>query len=96
MQASTAFLGLGNMGLPMARRVAAKIPLTVWNRTRAKAEALAGVAARIAASPREAARSASVVITCMADGQALQDVLSGADGLLAGLQPDAVVVGGIL
>ena len=88
----TAFLGLGNMGMPMARRVAAKMPLTVWNRTRAKADALASVASRIASSPRDAARSAGVVITCMADGKALQDLLSGADGLLAGLQPDAIVL----
>jgi 3-hydroxyisobutyrate dehydrogenase-like beta-hydroxyacid dehydrogenase len=92
MQASTAFVGLGNMGMPMARRVAAKMPLTVWNRTRSKAEALASVASRIASSPRDAARAAGIVVTCMADGKALQDVLSGADGLLAGLEPDAIVV----
>jgi 3-hydroxyisobutyrate dehydrogenase-like beta-hydroxyacid dehydrogenase len=87
----TAFVGLGNMGMPMARRVAAKMPLTVWNRTHSKAEALVGTAARIASSPRDAAR-AGVVITCMADGKALQDVLSGPDGLLAGLQPDAILL----
>jgi 3-hydroxyisobutyrate dehydrogenase-like beta-hydroxyacid dehydrogenase len=88
----TAFLGLGNMGAPMARRVAASFPLAVWNRTRAKAEALSGVVASVASTPKEAARGAGVVVTCLADGQALQEVLSGPDGLLAGLDPDAVVV----
>jgi 3-hydroxyisobutyrate dehydrogenase-like beta-hydroxyacid dehydrogenase len=88
----TAFLGLGAMGAPMARRVAASVPLTAWNRTRAKADALAVAVARVASSPRDAARGAGVVVTCLADGKALQDVLSGPDGLLAGLEPGAVVV----
>jgi 3-hydroxyisobutyrate dehydrogenase-like beta-hydroxyacid dehydrogenase len=87
-----AFLGLGNLGTPMARRVAAVFPLTVWNRTRAKAEALEGAVARIATTPREAARRAAVIVTCLADGRALEEVFAGEDGLLAGLEPDAVVV----
>jgi len=89
---ATAFLGLGNMGTPMARRVAAHMPCTVWNRTRARAEALADVATRVARSPRDAVRDARVVVTCLADGKALQEVLAGDDGLLAGVVPDAVVV----
>ena len=68
---TTAFLGLGAMGAPMARRVAAHFPLTVWNRTRSRAEALSGQAARIASSPYDAAREASVVVTCVASAMAL-------------------------
>ncbi len=87
----TAFLGLGAMGAPMARRVAAAMPLSVWNRTRDKAEALADVA-RVASTPRDAARGTGVVVTCVADARALEVILAGPEGLLAGLEPDAVVV----
>jgi 3-hydroxyisobutyrate dehydrogenase-like beta-hydroxyacid dehydrogenase len=76
----------------MAKRVAAAFPLTVWNRTHARAEALSGVAARIASTPHDAARGASVVVTCVADAKALQEVFAGERGLLAGLDPGAVVV----
>ncbi len=89
---ATAFLGLGSIGAPMARRVGASFPLTVWNRTRAKAEALEGTVARIARTPRDAARGASVIVTCVADGRALQEILVGPDGLLEGLEPGAVVL----
>jgi len=107
---SVAFLGLGNIGTPMARRVAAEFPLTVWNRARPRAEALAvasyprgpaaaalagqaeGVAARVATTPRDAMRGVNVAVTCLADGKALEDVLGGADGLLAGIEPDTLVI----
>jgi 3-hydroxyisobutyrate dehydrogenase-like beta-hydroxyacid dehydrogenase len=88
----TAFLGLGNMGTPMARRVAARMPCTVWNRTRSRAEALSNVAARVASTPRDAVHGAGVVVTCLADGKALQEVLAGDEGLLAGIGADAVLV----
>jgi 3-hydroxyisobutyrate dehydrogenase-like beta-hydroxyacid dehydrogenase len=89
---ATAFLGLGTMGGPMARRLASTCPLTVWNRSRARAEALSGVAARIAMTAHDAVRGAGVVVTCVADAKALQEVLAGDQGLLAGLDPGAVVV----
>ena len=84
----TAFIGLGRMGLPMARRLlAADLPLTVWNRTRAKAEPLAAMGARIADSPAEAVRGAATVVTMVSDPAALREV---ADAALPGLPPDAV------
>ncbi|HEX8794088.1 MAG TPA: NAD(P)-dependent oxidoreductase [Polyangiaceae bacterium] len=89
---AAAFLGLGTIGAPMARRVAAEFPLTVWNRTRARADALADVAARVATTPRDAARGVNVIVTCVADGKALEEILTGADGLLAGLEPDTLVI----
>lgn len=89
---TTAFLGLGAMGSPMARRLATHFPVTVWNRTRARAEALSGQVARIASTPYDAARGASVIVTCMGDARALQEVLAGDWGLLAGLDPGAVLV----
>jgi 3-hydroxyisobutyrate dehydrogenase-like beta-hydroxyacid dehydrogenase len=81
------------MGAPMAQRVlGAGFPLTVWNRTAARADELVAAGARSAASPRELADAVSVVVTMVADGDALGAVLHGDDGLLAGLGPDSVLV----
>ena len=84
-----AFLGLGAMGAPMARRIlAAGFPLTVWNRRRDRALAIAGAA--IAETPREAAAAADVVCTMLSDPAALQAVAVGRDGLVAGLSPGKI------
>jgi 3-hydroxyisobutyrate dehydrogenase/2-hydroxy-3-oxopropionate reductase len=85
------FAGLGRMGAPMARRViGAGYPLTVWNRSRERREAIAG--AEIAETPRALAESADVVITMVADAQALAAILEGDEGILAGLGAGAVVI----
>jgi len=87
------FVGLGRMGTPMARCVLqAGFSLRVWNRSPGKAEALASAGAIAALSPRELAENADVVVTMLADSDALDAVLTGADGLLAGLRAGAVVV----
>jgi 3-hydroxyisobutyrate dehydrogenase-like beta-hydroxyacid dehydrogenase len=59
--------------------------LTVYNRTPAKAEALVAEGARLAETPREAARG-DVVITMLADDAAVESVAFGPDGILAGLK----------
>ncbi|GAA4975332.1 hypothetical protein GCM10023205_47750 [Yinghuangia aomiensis] len=72
-----AFLGLGRMGLPMARRLlAAGHPLTVWNRTAARAEPLAAAGARIAADPHDAVADADIVVTMLADPDAVHAVVA--------------------
>ncbi len=86
-----AFLGLGKMGTPMARRVSAAFPLAVWNRTRERSDAFAGDA-DVMRTPRACAKGANVVVTCVADGRALEQLFAGEEGLLAGLDPDAVLV----
>jgi 3-hydroxyisobutyrate dehydrogenase-like beta-hydroxyacid dehydrogenase len=69
-----AFLGLGHMGLPMAKHVvAAGHDVAVWNRSRKE---VAG--ARVAASPAEAARGAEVVMTMLADDRAVEEVIGAA------------------
>jgi 3-hydroxyisobutyrate dehydrogenase-like beta-hydroxyacid dehydrogenase len=84
-----AFLGLGKMGSPMARRlIAAGHQLTVWNRTRARAEALTGV--RVADSPAAAVLQADAVFTSLFDDAAHQAVLFGEQGILNALPPGAV------
>ncbi|MEV7419492.1 NAD(P)-dependent oxidoreductase [Streptomyces sp. NPDC089919] len=80
-----AFLGLGSMGLPMARHLlSAGYPLTVWNRTAGKAAPLAGAGAAVAATPAEAVRDADLVITMLADPAA---ALAVADALVPALRP---------
>src|SRR5947207_2417347 len=82
------------MGFPMARNLlAAGFPLAVHNRTRAKAEPLAAGGAAVAASAAEAAERARIVITMLADDQAIDDVVFGERGLLAGMKPGAIHVG---
>ena len=72
------FLGLGKMGVPMARRlVGARHELTVWNRTRGKTEALARAGAQVSATPADVARACDVVMTMLFDDAAHKEVLFG-------------------
>jgi len=91
---SVAFLGLGVMGAPMARHLAAAgHSVTVYNRTPAKA--LAWVALyghRAAPTPREAAEGAEFVILCVGNDNDVRDVVYGPDGALAGAAAGAVLV----
>ncbi|CAL9409892.1 NAD(P)-binding domain-containing protein [Streptomyces sp. enrichment culture] len=89
--AALAFIGLGNMGAGMAHRLlAAGHPLTVHNRTAAKATPLAEAGAVVAASPAEAAKGHSVVLLSLADEAAVEEVLFGQVAEV--LAPGAVVV----
>jgi 3-hydroxyisobutyrate dehydrogenase len=91
---SVAFLGVGAIGRPMARRIAeAGLPLAVWNRTADRARALAeATGARHAASPADAARDADVVITCLPTSPDVESLLDGEHGLIAGLRKGATLV----
>ena len=87
-----ALLGTGLMGAPMARRLlAAGFELTVWNRTRAKAEPLAAHGARVAANPAEAVRGAALAITMLEHGEAVSDLLF-AQGLAEALPAGSLLV----
>ena len=94
MTTPVAFLGLGAIGAPMARHLAAgPFRLAVWNRTRARAEAFGrDTGARVAASPADAARGAEVVVTCLPVSADVEGLLDGPDGLLAGLARGATLV----
>jgi len=87
-------VGLGRMGSAMARRFHdAGHELVLWNRDRSKAEALAeDIGAGIASSPSTAAKDADVVVTSLADDDALADVYLGAEGIASGIRADAVAV----
>jgi 3-hydroxyisobutyrate dehydrogenase-like beta-hydroxyacid dehydrogenase len=78
------WIGIGRMGYAMAERLAkAGADLTVWNRTRAKAEPLAAHGARIAAQLRDLA-ACDVVFVMVSTYDDVQEVLNGPDGLLSG------------
>jgi 3-hydroxyisobutyrate dehydrogenase-like beta-hydroxyacid dehydrogenase len=84
------FCGLGRMGRPIARNLAAAgFEVRAWNRTPGKAPE----GCVEAASPREAAQGARTVVTMLADDAAVQTVVLGEDGLLAGMREGAVHVG---
>ncbi|MFC5182384.1 NAD(P)-dependent oxidoreductase [Actinomadura harenae] len=74
---AVALLGTGTMGFPMARNMlGAGLDLTVWNRTRARAEPLAAAGARVADSPGEAVADADVIVTMMTDGGIVAEVMA--------------------
>ena len=88
-----AFIGLGTMGAAMAFNILnAGHELTVHNRTREKEAELAIAGADRAASPKEAATGAEVIIICVSDTPDVETVILGANGVIHGAQPGAVVV----
>jgi 3-hydroxyisobutyrate dehydrogenase len=88
-----AFLGLGLMGAPMARRLlAAGHDVTVWNRSPGKAAPFATAGARIAATPAEAADDCRIVFLNLMDAAATEAVCFGADGIAEARHADRIVV----
>ena len=92
--ATVAFLGLGVMGFPMARHLAAKgHEVVVYNRSGARAEAwVAAHGGRAAATPAAAAAGAEFVMACVGNDDDLRAVCLGADGAFAGMTPGAIFV----
>src|ERR1700761_4614374 len=88
-----AILGLGIMGGGMAANWLAKgFEVSVWNRTRSKAEPLAAKGAKVAATPRDAAQGADFIFAMVADDDASRSVWLGPDGPLAGAKNGAIGV----
>jgi 3-hydroxyisobutyrate dehydrogenase len=88
-----AFLGLGQMGAPMARRlIQAGHDVTVWNRTPSKAEAFAGEGAKVAATPAAAADDVEVAITMLATPSAVEEVVFGPEGLASGMRRGQMLI----
>ncbi len=92
--ATIAFIGTGIMGGPMARHLAtAGHQLTVYNRTRAKAEAwVAAHGGAVADSPAAAAAGKDAVIACVGNDDDLAQVTLGSDGAFAAMRDDAVFI----
>ena len=93
--AKVAFLGLGVMGYPMAGHLLKKggHAVTVYNRTRAKAEQWAKeYGGSHAATPREAAQDCDFVMMCVGNDDDVRSVVYGDSGALAGMKPGAIFV----
>ncbi len=93
-QPRVGFIGLGIMGVPMARNVLkAGYPLTVFNRTASKCEPLREAGAAVAESPAGVAGASDIVLTCVtASPDVLEVVLDEARGVIAGAREGATVV----
>jgi 3-hydroxyisobutyrate dehydrogenase len=93
--AKVAFLGLGVMGYPMAGHLRTKgdHDVTVYNRTRAKAETwVSEFGGRLAPTPKEAAADQDFVMACVGNDNDLREVTLGPDGAFAGMSNGAVFV----
>jgi 2-hydroxy-3-oxopropionate reductase len=87
------FIGLGAMGLPMARNLLqAGHPLTVFNRSPSRASSLLEAGAHLADSPRQAAAASEVLFINVADDAALEVVFSGPEGAAGSLRDGSIVV----
>lgn len=87
------FIGLGLMGSGMTMNLLkAGFPLTVWNRTPGKMEALVKAGAKAARSPREVAEKSDIVIDIVTDSDDVEQVLLGPDGVVHGARPGTIVI----
>ncbi|HVP49586.1 MAG TPA: NAD(P)-dependent oxidoreductase, partial [Candidatus Bathyarchaeia archaeon] len=86
-----AFLGLGNMGLPMARNLhRGGHTVTVWNRTLSKADGLRAEGVTVAVNLADAVRGAEIAISILADDDAVTSAILGPDGVTAHLPANAI------
>lgn len=87
------FIGVGLMGRPMVLRLlAAGYGVTVWNRSAAKLAPVLAQGARAAASPADVARAADLVLMCVTDQRAAEEVLFAEGGVAAGGAPGKLLV----
>lgn len=91
---NVAVIGLGRMGAGIARNLLkAGFQLTVYNRTASKMQLLIDAGAAGAGSPRQAVAAADAVLTSLMDDQSVYDVVTGHDGILAGLKRGGIHIG---
>jgi|ERR1700691_2814116 len=92
-QVKLGFIGLGNMGSRIAQRLLDHgYQLEVYDRDRAKAEAIAAQGAAVAKNILELARAAHVVLSCLTNDEAVRSVYTGTEGVLAGARPGTTVL----
>jgi 2-hydroxy-3-oxopropionate reductase len=93
MAEKVGFIGLGIMGGPMASNlVEAGYELVLYNRTKEKAEKIAGDGTRIAETPREVAEESDIVIAMLPDSPQVQEIVAGEGGVLEGIREGSLVV----
>ena len=93
MNGKIGIVGLGTMGMPMARNlIKAGFVVTVYNRTPAKAVKMAEEGAIQAMSPRDVGATNPIIITIVSDTPDVENVILGPEGVSQRLRPDSVVV----
>ncbi len=93
MKPKIGFMGLGIMGAPMAANILkAGYPLTVYNRTAAKAESLAKLGAQVAVSPKALAQDAQIIVAMVTGPEALYELLFGPEGAAEAFGPEQVFI----
>jgi 3-hydroxyisobutyrate dehydrogenase-like beta-hydroxyacid dehydrogenase len=87
------FIGLGYMGSRIAKRlIDAGHRLVLYNRDRAKTEALVSEGVEIADNPGELASAVEIILSCLSDGSAVRDIYLSDEGVLDHTQPGSVIV----
>lgn len=93
MTQRVAVLGLGTMGMGMAKNLLkAGFSVAAYNRTKARAGSLGAAGARVASTPADAAHDADVIISMLSDDDASRGAWTGESGALSGAKPGAVLV----
>ncbi len=91
--AKIGWIGLGNMGAPICKSMMkAGQDIIVWNRTKAKAQPILNDGAEWADSPKEIAEKCDFIFTIISDGQVLQSVNYGDNGIASGLSSGKIVI----
>ena len=87
------WIGLGNMGVPMSQRlIKAGYPVTVYNRSKMKEEALKSMGAAVASSPGLIMQQADAIVIMVSDDPAIRDIFSGNDGLLGAKTTGKIII----
>jgi len=87
------FIGIGHMGEPIALRLLqAGYPTTIYDRTKEKTQELAQQGATVATSPRDLAQQSDIIISCVTDNHALNSVMHGPDGAIAGAHTGSIFI----
>lgn len=93
MTQQVGFIGLGIMGQGMVKNLhKAGFSLTVWNRTRAKAESFRELGISIADTPADVAKNSDIIITCVSDSPDVESVVLGENGVIYGAHAGALLI----
>ena len=93
MKPTIGWIGLGTMGIPMAKRILeAGYPLTVYNRTRGKETAFTGQGIPVALTPSDLIRQTGMIVIMVSDDTAIRDIFTGPTGLLSAGMSDRIII----
>ena len=87
------FIGLGRMGMPMAKNVLrAGFELTVHNRSGTKVDEMVALGATGASSPKEVTQATDIVLTCLPDVPTVEQIFLGDEGIVSNVRPGQILV----